>query len=268
MKTLRSALLGVIVALAGVVGLASYGGAASGSPRLGAPVTSAVSFTKTADPVRADEAAGVRAQFALLTDHAVSPPAVVDTASIRSVGRSSFIAKRNDGSVCLSQRATLACYVGFERGGISTSIGDGRTYDSPEAPFQVVVDGIARDGVRSVTFELNDGTSATAPVTDNAFALTIAGHLANDLVGYTVATNAGTVSRVYADGQFPAPDAPFNPGRRLTRNVGASPGPRLHRYLGFELSPPLPEREWERRVMVSTTSSPRRCYFLCLPSTP
>lgn len=117
MKTFRSAFLGAIVALTAVVGWASYVGAASQTPRVDVPVASAVSFMNTAAPLRPNEAAGVRARFALLTDHQVSPPAVVDVASIRRAGQSSFIAQRNDGSVCLSQRATLTCYVGFERGG-------------------------------------------------------------------------------------------------------------------------------------------------------
>jgi hypothetical protein len=209
MKTFIWAVLGVATALAAVAGWASMGSANSKSPRLTAPVATAVSFTKTGAIPATAEAAGVAAKFDRLSDHQMAPPAVVDHSSIRKIGRSSFMALRNDGSVCLSQRSTLVCYVGFEPGGISTSVGDGRTYDSSDAPFQVVIDGIAKDGVRSIAFELNDGSTATTTVTDNAFELTIPNHLANDLLGYRIQSDSGTMHYAYPAGHFPAPDAPM-----------------------------------------------------------
>lgn len=82
-------------------------------------------------------------------------------------------------------------------------------YDSPDAPFQVVIDGIARDGVKRVVFDLNDGSTETAAVIDNAFQVTIPNHLANDLIAYRVETATGSVRHLYPTGHFPTPDSPL-----------------------------------------------------------
>lgn len=210
MKTFLSGVLGVAVALAAIAGWVSRGDAGS------RPVTSAssqpsaaVSFESTGARVADSRLDLVRASFEKLTDYGQSPAAVVDAASVRQVGRNAFLAVRTDGSVCLSQRATLGCYTGFEPGGIATTVGDGRMFDSPSAPFEVVIDGIARDGVASVTYRLSDGSERTADVSKNAFALTIPNHLANDLTGYTVRTATGRVTRTFARDHFPKPDLPL-----------------------------------------------------------
>ncbi len=208
MKTILSAVVGVAIALAAVGSWASFSGAAT-PPRVAVATAAGVSFLTTAPRPPATEGRLARAEFDKLTDFQVSPAAVVDASSIRKVGRASFLALRNDGSVCLSQRATLACYVGYEAGGISTSVGDGRTYDSPDAPFQTVIDGIARDGIKAVIFDLNDGSSVRADVVANTFAVTIPGHSANDLVGYRVEASGGTTRHTYAANHFPPPNAPL-----------------------------------------------------------
>lgn len=209
MKTLLSAVLGVGVAVAGIAGYASLGNATSHSVAPPASLAQTVSFANTAAHPAGAALSHARAVFDEMTDHAQSPPATVDDSTIRQVGSDSFMALRSDGSVCLSQRTTLNCYTAYEPGGIATTVGDGRAWDSETAPFNVVVDGIARDGVTAVTFRLTDGSTFRAPVVDNAFTLTVPDHVANDLAGYSVSTASGVVGHTFPAGHFPKVDAPL-----------------------------------------------------------
>jgi hypothetical protein len=210
MKTFFTAVIGVVVAVAGVAAWSTLGRAEGTRPAIASPVAAAVSFAKTGVAVPAGSAAAVRAKFALLDDASVSPAAKVDLSSIRSVSGNGYLADRSDGSVCLDQRTALNCFTGFDPGGIAASVTEIRMLDSETAPFKVTIDGIARDGVSSVTYHLNDGTSATAQVADNAFSLTIPDHVATELVGYSVASIAGVMTHRFPSGYFPPQNAPAN----------------------------------------------------------
>lgn len=208
MKTFLSAILGVGVAVAGIAGYTSLGNATSHSATA-ASLDSTVSFASTAAPPTGQTLSRASSVFDAMTDNAQSPPAAVEDSTIRQIGADSFMALRSDGSVCLSQRTTLNCYTGYEAGGIATTIGDGRAWDSESAPFNVVIDGIARDGVTAVTFRLFDGSSVRAPVANNAFKLTVPDHLATDLAGYSVSTSRGLFEHTFPAGHFPKADAPL-----------------------------------------------------------
>jgi hypothetical protein len=149
------------------------------------------------------ELAQVAPSFGELTDTTQTPAATVNLSSVRRAGPGSFIAARSDGLPCLAQRATLVCFTAFEPGGIATSLSDGRVQDSESAPFQVLINGIAEDGISTVSFNLRDGSSAQAAVINNAFSVTIPNHVLNDLSGYTVTRSDGTqTSYTYPSGEF------------------------------------------------------------------
>jgi hypothetical protein len=161
---------------------------------------SVLSFGQLPSPA---ELAAVAPRFSELTDSTQVPAASVDPSSIREAGAASFVAVRSDGLPCLSQRATLVCFTAFEPGGISTSLSDGRIQDSESAPFHIMIDGIAKDGISSVSFELRDGSSVQATVDDNTFSVTIPDHALSDLIGYTVTNSNGTeASYTYPSGEF------------------------------------------------------------------
>lgn len=141
--------------------------------------------------------------FAELTDNTQSPPAAVNLASVRVAGPGSFLAVRSDGLPCLSQHSTLVCYTAFEQGGIGTSLSEERVTDSESAPFEVMIDGIAEDGISAVSFNLRDGSSVQAAVDNNAFSATIPDHVLSDLAGYTVTRTNGTqTSYTYPSDEF------------------------------------------------------------------
>ncbi len=141
--------------------------------------------------------------FAELTDNTQSPAATVNLASVRRAGPGSFIAVRSDGLPCLSQRSTLVCFTAFEPGGVGTSLSEERVQDSGSAPFDVMIDGIAEDGVSAVSFDLRDGSSVQAAVANNAFSVTIPDHVLSDLAGYTVTRSNGTqTSYTYPSDEF------------------------------------------------------------------
>jgi hypothetical protein len=54
------------------------------------------------------------------------------------------------------------------------------------APFEVVIEGLARDGVSSVQFLMRDGSSMKASVIDNVFRVTEAHERAENIIGYLV----------------------------------------------------------------------------------
>lgn len=111
--------------------------------------------------------------------------ATVDRGSVRSAG-GLVIARRSDGDACLMGRFASSCFYAFRGGGIQPLIQEKRVYDSPQAPFVLMIDGLAVDGVRKVQFSFTDGTVASTAVVDNVFQITKAGGRIEEIVAYTV----------------------------------------------------------------------------------
>jgi hypothetical protein len=112
--------------------------------------------------------------------------AVVDRASVRRTGVGLLLARRSDGDACLLGRFASSCFFAFRPGGVQLLTQEKRAFDSPEAPFVLMVDGLAADGVKSVRLSFADGTSTTATVNENVFQFTRQGARLSDLVGYAV----------------------------------------------------------------------------------
>lgn len=112
--------------------------------------------------------------------------AAVDQGSVRRTGAGLVIASRSDGDACLLGRFASSCFYAFRAGGIQPLIQEKRVYDSPQAPFVLMIDGLAEDGVRMVQFSFVDGSFASAPVIDNVFQTTKPGGRIAEIVGYTV----------------------------------------------------------------------------------
>lgn len=112
-------------------------------------------------------------------------PATVDRGSVRSTG-GLVIARRSDGDACLMGRFASSCFYAFRGGGIQPLIQEKRVYDSPRAPFVLMIDGLAVDGVRKVQFSFTDGSVASAAVVDNVFQITKPGGRIDAIVAYTV----------------------------------------------------------------------------------
>lgn len=105
--------------------------------------------------------------------------------SARQVGAGMFIAD-NNGAVCMWVDNGLGGCTDRLNASDAWLAGDmGRTYDSENAPFQVHLYGIARDTVSSFTFTLANGQAVTAPVTDNAFSVTVPNTTFSDVRGIT-----------------------------------------------------------------------------------
>jgi hypothetical protein len=186
----------------------SAANAQSASQQPSSPLLASLSVLKSGPQASASELSEVAPLFSELTDRTQSPAAMVDPSSIRRAGQGSYVAIRSDGIPCLSQHTTLECFTAFEPGGVATSLSDGRVQDSEVAPFEITINGIAVDGVSTVSFHLNDGVSVNASVSNNTFSATIPGHTVNDLSGYTVTgSNGAATSYSYPAGEFLAPNA-------------------------------------------------------------
>jgi len=192
---------------------AGTGSPAHPVPQPNAPMLSSLSVLTSGQRPSSAELAQVAPLFGELTDSTQSPAATVNLSSVRRTGSGSFTAVRSDGLPCLSQRSALVCFTAFEPGGIGTSLRDGRVQDSENAPFEVSIDGIAEDGITTVSFNLRDGSSAQANLANNAFSLTIPKHVLNDLTGYTVTrSNRTQTSYTYPSGEF-------SPGSMAALNI-------------------------------------------------
>lgn len=133
-----------------------------------------------------------RSRVAVL-DHGT---AIVDRSSVRRAGLGLFIASRSDGNACLIGRFASSCFYAFGAGGIQSQIQEKRAYDSPQAPFVLMIDGMAEDGVRMVHYRFADGSIASAEVVDNVFQITKPGGRFAEIVGYTIdGTNYASAQR-------------------------------------------------------------------------
>ena len=96
-----------------------------------------------------------------------------------------------------------------------------------------MINGIAEDGISTVSFNLRNGSSRQAAVGNNAFTVTIPNHVLNDLTGYTVTrSNGAQTSYTYPSGEFLSPgamatlNAIYRLGNRSRgSNVGYAPRP-------------------------------------------
>jgi hypothetical protein len=153
-----------------------------GTARGGSDTAAAVSALSRLDVPTGPELADARSRAAAL-DYG---PATVDRGSVRSTAGGLVIARRSDGDACLMGRFASSCFYAFRGGGIQPLIQEKRVYDSPQAPFVLMIDGLAMDGVRKVQFAFTDGTVASTAVVDNVFQITKVGGRIDEIVAYTV----------------------------------------------------------------------------------
>lgn len=170
------------VAVANATGIHVQSSSAAGPPSTPAPVpippsSTSVGFSALNSPNLAGPPARVISE--LQSMH----PGAYTTA--RQVGEGMFIAD-NNGAVCLWVDNGLGGCTDRLNAGDAWLAGDmGREYDSETAPFQVHLYGIARDSISSFAFTLANGQTITAPVTNNAFSVTVPNTAFSDIDGIT-----------------------------------------------------------------------------------
>ena len=113
-------------------------------------------------------------------------------ADAKTLGPGIYLAS-NNGAVCAWISDGFGqCVESFNFDDVWLEGDQRREYDSPSAPFEVNLYGIARDGVRSLRITTQDDKTRSVQVVNNAFRTT--------LKGMTFAEIAG-VDKVYATGQ-------------------------------------------------------------------
>jgi hypothetical protein len=194
----RQAVLGVIsgigaiaaaIVVANVAGIHIQSSSAAGPTNNPAPVPIPPSSTSTG--------------FSALNSASLSPPpgeviAKLQSmhpgtyASARRVGDGMYIAE-NNGAICMWVDNGLGGCTDRLNAGDAWLAGDmGREFDSETAPLQIHLYGIARDTVASFSFVLENGSTVTAPVTNDAFSVTVPNTAFSDI---------RAITENYADGR-------------------------------------------------------------------
>jgi hypothetical protein len=112
----------------------------------------------------------------------------------RTVGPGMYIARSGD---------QLCTFVIHGSGGCTTHLPDGdvlvdgtmvREYDSETAPFQVFLDGFARDNVASIIVTTKDGSRLRLPVENNAFQTTLKNTTFQDVISVQAVSTSGATT--------------------------------------------------------------------------
>ncbi len=191
-----------VVTFAFVTSVRSGGAAASHSRASSSTSATHVRMTSS-DDGRADLVAAITSTTELASAEIAGKfvnmsagPARFDLASVRVLRENVYGAVRSDGTPCfyatLGERGgrgfCLASFVGQPVVTTATVI---RQYDSPTAPFEMFVSGLARANVQSVTFTLRDGRQVTTSVVHRVFSVRLTNTEPGDVLSVEVTYTSG-----------------------------------------------------------------------------
>jgi hypothetical protein len=196
-EIIAGAIVGVLTVAAAVIALGAMGATARHSGTSARALAKADSFAALADRSLPRPSAGVLAQFA-----AIHPGA---EANARTAAPGLYVSSWQGAPCAVVAGGTAGCTSSLDQG--VWLMGDMiRAYDSPTAPFNTQVYGLAEDGVARIDISLG-GRTATAPVHNNVFRSNLHNTSFSDITGVSVIRKDGTHSTLDASRYFAAPTA-------------------------------------------------------------
>jgi hypothetical protein len=194
-EIIAGAIVGVLTVAVAVIALGAMGANARHSGTSARALAKADSFAALADRSLPRPSAGVLAQFA-----AIHPGA---EANARTAAPGLYIASWQGAPCAVVADGAVGCTSSLDQG--VWLMGDMiRAYDSPMAPFNTQVYGLAEDGVAVVQVFL-DGRTMTVPVHNNVFRATLRNTSFSDITGLTVIRKDGMRSALDAARYFTPP---------------------------------------------------------------
>src|SRR5919201_730366 len=194
-EIIAGAIVGVLTVAVAVIALGAMGANAPHSGATARALANADSFAALRDRSLPRPSAAVLAQFA-----AIHPGAEVNA---RTAAPGLYIGSWQGAPCAVVAGAAAGCTSSLDQG--VWLLGDMiRAYDSPTAPFNTQVYGLAEDGVARVDVLLG-GRTMTTPVQNNVFRTTLHNTSFSDITGLSVIRKDGTRSALDASRYFAAP---------------------------------------------------------------
>jgi len=196
-EIIAGAIVGVLTVAVAVIALGAMGANARHSGTTARTLANVDSFAALGDRSLPRPSAAVLAQFA-----AIHPGA---DANARTASPGLYIASWQGAPCAVVAGGAAGCTSSLDQG--VWLMGDMiRAYDSPTAPFNTHVYGLAEDGVARVDVSLG-GRAVTVPVHNNVFRMNLRNTSFSDITGLTVIRIDGTRSALDAARYFTAPHA-------------------------------------------------------------
>jgi hypothetical protein len=196
-EIIAGAIVGILLVVVAVIALGALGATARHSGTSARALARADSFAALADRSLPRPSAGVLAQFA-----AIHPGA---EANARTAAPGLYIASWQGAPCAVVAGGAAGCTSSLDQG--IWLLGDMiRAYDSPTAPFNTQIYGLAEDGVARIDISLG-GRTVTAPVHNNVFRSNLHNTSFSDITGVSVVREDGTHSTLDASRYFAAPTA-------------------------------------------------------------
>ena len=194
-EIVAGAIIGVLMVAVAVIALGAMGANAPRSEVTARTLANVDNFAALRDRSLPRPAAAVLAQFA-----AIHPGA---EANARTVAPGLYIASWQGAPCAVVVGGAAGCTSSLDRG--IWLMGDMiRAYDSPTAPFNTQVYGLAEDGVARIEVSLG-GRTVTVPVHNNVFRTTLHNTSFSDVTGVSVIRKGGGRSALDASRYFTLP---------------------------------------------------------------
>jgi hypothetical protein len=194
-EIITGAIVGILTVAVAVIALGAMGANARHAGPSARALAKADTFAALADRSLPRPSAGILAQFA-----AIHPGA---EANARTAAPGLYIASWQGAPCTVVAGGAAGCTSSLDQG--VWLMGDMiRAYDSPTAPFNTQVYGLAEDGVVRIDISLG-GRTVTAPVHNNVFRSNLHNTSFSDITGLTVIRKDGTRSALDASKYFAAP---------------------------------------------------------------
>lgn len=195
-EIIAGAVVGVLMVAVAVIALGAMGANAPHSGVTARTLANADSFAALRDQSLPRPAGAVLAQFA-----AIHPGA---EANARTAAPGLYIGSWQGAPCAVVAGGAAGCTSSLDRG--IWLLGDMiRAYDSPTAPFNTQVYGLAEDGVARIEVSLG-GRAVTVPVHHNVFRTTFHNTRFSDITGISVIRNDGGRSALDASRYFAVPN--------------------------------------------------------------
>jgi hypothetical protein len=194
-EVIAGAIIGVLTVTVAVIALGAMGANARRAGTNARALANADSFAALADRSLPRPSAGVLAQFA-----AIHPGA---EANARTAAPGLYIASWQGAPCTVVAGGAAGCTSSLDQG--VWLMGDMiRAYDSPTAPFNTQIYGLAEDGVVRIDISLG-GRTVSAPVHNNVFRASLHNTSFSDITGVLVIRKDGTHSTLDPLKYFAAP---------------------------------------------------------------
>jgi hypothetical protein len=196
-EIIAGAIVGILTVFVAVIALGALGATARHVGTSARALARADSFAALADRSLPRPSAEVLAEFA-----AIHPGA---EANARTAAPGLYIASWQGAPCAVVADGAAGCTSSLDQG--VWLLGDMiRAYDSPTAPFNTRVYGLAEDGVARIEISLG-GRTVTAPVHNNVFRSHLHNTSFSDITGVSVIREDGTHSTLDPSRYFAAPTA-------------------------------------------------------------